>query len=283
MAQAKPQFTAEQILEAGRRAEAQGQLDYAIQFYRHLTDHHPNAPEAQIAREALSNLAPGGRATAAPESKAPAPAGVQPTATVRPYRNGASQVLGAGVTPEGPSLGSRPVGGAPGQPPVPGPAMSRIDLRLAPPPEARPDTRFDMRREPGPRPPTPAPATAPLPAQPVPPPTAAILPVDLPHPVRGYRISRFFAGVVTVMGLLQLVAGVGLTGLWLAALFRLVGAEQVPGLLIAAGPYAIGLVFTGAVTIVMGQALKAIFDTANASRELVAIARAVASGGRDEH
>ena len=80
-----------------------------------------------------------------------------------------------------------------------------------------------------------------------------------------------------------LVAGVGLTGLWVAAMLRLAGADQMPGFLIAAGPYSIGLVFTGAVTIVMGQALKAIFDTANASRELVAIARAVASGGRDEH
>lgn len=289
MAQAKPQFTAEQILEAGRRAEAQGQLDYAIQFYRHLTDHHPNAPEAQAAREALARLGPA-RAAGGPEGKAPvtAPAGAQPSATVRPYRNGASQPLGAATTPEGPTLGTGPGGGVPGHSPAPAPApaMSRIDLRLAPPPEARPDARFDLRREAGPRPPPPAPAQAPLPAHPAPhvqASAAAFHPVELPRPVRGYRISRFFAGVVTVMGLLQLVAGVGLTGLWVAAMLRLAGADQMPGFLIAAGPYSIGLVFTGAVTIVMGQALKAIFDTANASRELIAIARTVASGGRDEH
>jgi hypothetical protein len=153
--------------------------------------------------------------------------------------------------------------------------MSRIDLRLAPAPERRLDPRIDPRREMGPPPPPPA---APAPA-----PAPVFQPIALPYPVRGYRISRFFAGVVTVMGLFQLVAGVGLTAAWLAAMFRLAGADQVPAMMIAAGPYAIGLVFTGAVTIVMGQALKAIFDTANASRELVAIARAVASGGRDEH
>jgi hypothetical protein len=56
--QAKQQFTADQILEAGRRAEAQGQSEYAVQFYRHLTDHHPSSAEASVAREALSRLAP---------------------------------------------------------------------------------------------------------------------------------------------------------------------------------------------------------------------------------
>lgn len=279
MAQAKPQFTPEQILEAGRRAEAQGQLDYAIQFYRHLTDHHANAPQTQAAREALARLGQG-RAPAPADGRAPAKA--QLAASVRPYRNGASQPLGAATTPEGPTLGSIPGGGAPSQPPAPGPALSRIDLRLAPAPEAATGARFDMRREAGPRPPAPGPAAATTTAQQVPP-AAAFHPVELPHPVRGYRTSRFFAGVVTATGLLQLVAGVVLTAAWLAAMLRLGGAEQVPGFLIAAGPYSIGLVFTGAVTIVMGQALKAIFDTANASRELVAIARAVASGGHDEH
>lgn len=277
MAQAKPQFTADQILEAGRRAEAQGQLDYAIQFYRHLTDHHASAPEAQSAREALARLGPG-RAAGLPEAKATGPLGAQPTATVRPYRNGASQPP-APTTGE-PAAATGPTGPASGMPPHgqpalgPGPAMSRIDLRLAPAPERRFDTRTDPRREAAAPPPTVAHAPAPAPA---------FQPIALPYPVRGYRISRFFAGVVTVMGLMQLVAGVGLTGLWLAAMLRLAGADQVPGFMLAAGPYAVGLVFTGAVTIVLGQALKAIFDTANASRELVAIARVVASGGRDEH
>lgn len=56
MAQASPQFSAAQILEAGRRAESDGRFDYAVQFYRHLTDHHGRTPEAASARESLSRL-----------------------------------------------------------------------------------------------------------------------------------------------------------------------------------------------------------------------------------
>lgn len=54
--QASPQITAAQVLDAGRRAEADGRVEYAIQFYRHLADHHAGAPEAAVAREALSRL-----------------------------------------------------------------------------------------------------------------------------------------------------------------------------------------------------------------------------------
>lgn len=56
MVQASPQVTAAQVLDAGRRAEADGRVEYAVQFYRHLTDHHAGAPEAAVAREALSRL-----------------------------------------------------------------------------------------------------------------------------------------------------------------------------------------------------------------------------------
>lgn len=56
MVQASPQVTAAQVLDAGRRAEADGRIEYAVQFYRHLTDHHSGAPEAVAAREALSRL-----------------------------------------------------------------------------------------------------------------------------------------------------------------------------------------------------------------------------------
>ena len=56
MVQASPHVTAAQVLEAGRRAEADGRVEYAVQFYRHLADHHAGAPEAAVAREALSRL-----------------------------------------------------------------------------------------------------------------------------------------------------------------------------------------------------------------------------------
>jgi len=56
MVQASPHVTASQVLDAGRRAEADGRVEYAVQFYRHLTDHHAGAPEAAAARQALSRL-----------------------------------------------------------------------------------------------------------------------------------------------------------------------------------------------------------------------------------
>ncbi|HEY7690505.1 MAG TPA: hypothetical protein VH835_17525 [Dongiaceae bacterium] len=53
MPPAAQQFTPSQILEAGRRAEAEGRTEYAVQFYRHLIDHHGGAPEAEAAHDAL--------------------------------------------------------------------------------------------------------------------------------------------------------------------------------------------------------------------------------------
>lgn len=56
MVHASPHVSAAQVLEAGRRAEADGRVEYAIQFYRHLTEHFGAAPETAFAREALSRL-----------------------------------------------------------------------------------------------------------------------------------------------------------------------------------------------------------------------------------
>ncbi len=58
MAQSKQQFSPDQILEAGRRAETQGQGEYAIQFFRHLVEFYPASNEAAVAREALQRLTP---------------------------------------------------------------------------------------------------------------------------------------------------------------------------------------------------------------------------------
>jgi len=57
MAQASLQYTPVQVLQAARRAEAEGQMDYALQFYRHLVEQHSSSPEAQEAREGLFRIA----------------------------------------------------------------------------------------------------------------------------------------------------------------------------------------------------------------------------------
>lgn len=50
------QLSSTQILEAARRAEAEGKLDYAVQFYRHIVEHYGGSPEAYEARDAFLRL-----------------------------------------------------------------------------------------------------------------------------------------------------------------------------------------------------------------------------------
>jgi len=56
MLHASPQFTPAQLVEAGRRAEAEGRLDLAVQFYRHLVEHFSEAVEAAEAHGALGRI-----------------------------------------------------------------------------------------------------------------------------------------------------------------------------------------------------------------------------------
>jgi hypothetical protein len=60
MLQGTPQFTPQQLLEAGRRAEADGQVDAAVQFYRHLTDYYGFTAEAAEARNGLGRMGAAG-------------------------------------------------------------------------------------------------------------------------------------------------------------------------------------------------------------------------------
>lgn len=56
MQQQAGQFTPEQLIVAGRRAEAQGQPSYAVQFYRYIAEQYPSTTEAYEARDALYRL-----------------------------------------------------------------------------------------------------------------------------------------------------------------------------------------------------------------------------------
>lgn len=51
-----PQYTAAQILEMGHRAEHEGNLEYATQFYSYIADNLAGVPEAVDARLALERL-----------------------------------------------------------------------------------------------------------------------------------------------------------------------------------------------------------------------------------
>ena len=50
------QFTPPQLLEAGHRAEADGHLELAARFYRHLTEHYAFSPEAAEAHNGLGRI-----------------------------------------------------------------------------------------------------------------------------------------------------------------------------------------------------------------------------------
>ncbi|MGF1650306.1 MAG: hypothetical protein ACFCUN_07640 [Hyphomicrobiaceae bacterium] len=57
MSQTTASYTAAEILAAGRAAEAQGNLDYARRFYRHIVEFIGEGPEVAEADEALRRLA----------------------------------------------------------------------------------------------------------------------------------------------------------------------------------------------------------------------------------
>jgi hypothetical protein len=56
MLETASQFAPSQLLESGRRAEADGRIDLAALFYRHLTEHYPNTSEAGEARSGLGRI-----------------------------------------------------------------------------------------------------------------------------------------------------------------------------------------------------------------------------------
>jgi hypothetical protein len=58
MQQAQGNFTPEQLIVAARRAEAQGQPAYALQFYRYIADNLSSSTEAYEARDAIYRLSP---------------------------------------------------------------------------------------------------------------------------------------------------------------------------------------------------------------------------------
>ena len=72
MPQTSPAYTPPEILQAGYQAEADGRLEYAVQFYRHLTDYYARTPEGLEARKALQRL------NAEPAAKSADQAGSRP-------------------------------------------------------------------------------------------------------------------------------------------------------------------------------------------------------------
>jgi hypothetical protein len=104
------QFSPQQLLESGRRAEAEGRLDVAHQFYRYLADQYGYTAEAGDGRSGLARLSAAGHSQSlwqsASASPPPAPGNRHTSTRVRrgkplesrqDYRGGrALAVLAAG-------------------------------------------------------------------------------------------------------------------------------------------------------------------------------------------
>jgi hypothetical protein len=99
---------------------------------------------------------------------------------------------------------------------------------------------------------------------------------ELPPVADGYRAGRLLAKVLSVIGWISCGASVLLLVLSVGAMF-VPAASAMSGVLRLAGPAAaLGGVIGGLVTIFIAQMARALFDTANATRDLAAIERAKA-------
>jgi hypothetical protein len=92
-----PQLTPAQLLDAGRRAEAEGRPDLAARFYGHLTRHFADTAEAATAHGALARVETWQTDTkACPPAAAPAPS--RPLPPERdPYATGRALARALGV------------------------------------------------------------------------------------------------------------------------------------------------------------------------------------------
>lgn len=195
-------FTPQQVLDAGRRAETDGRRDYAIQFYRHLTDHWSETAEASAARDGLARL------------------GIRPA-------------------------------GAPSMPPTPPPTGYSMNGNGA------------VQSYPAPMPNTialPPDASAVSPA-----PRASAQSRHVRH--EKYRAGRFVAGFIIGIGLLTMLAGAGFMVAAAAAKYgyQISLPPQIP---VVDPVMAAAMLAGGLFVMFIGQLAQAVFDGANAVRDL---------------
>lgn len=273
-----PQYSAAQLLDIASRYELEGNLEYANQFYRYLAENLVGTPEAAQARAALERLA---QRQASQRDKAP------PLKT-EPERGPQWQQAGgrAQLPPQSAAQRAEPTLSTPS-------AQQRPRETSQPGYPGRSDTA------------RPAPAQHPQFATPKgsPPATAGPYPnqpnlsahadddnnTPLPRVVRGeeeevddgvefvpgYRVGRFLAFTMVLVGWLALIGGIVFAGLAIAG----VAGSQIMaeygglpfGVLIGLAGLAAGLLM-----IFLGSMAQAAYEAANNTRELLEIERAKA-------
>ncbi len=230
------QFTPAQVLEAARRAEGEGRVEFALQLYRHLATNHPGSGEASAAQDALARL--GNNQTAAPGGRRPGPL-TPPPFEPPPFE----PVLGG-------AIGS-PMGNPLGNP---------FDYSRSPETGFGPGSASQGYGQPAARPP---PAEVHH---------AQGLALELPYEVRDYRTARLIAVVMTWLGGLTTLVGLGLLPVTVVSP-KTIAALPIIGKLVG-GPATVAWMLVGGLaTIVLGQLVRALLDQAIATRDMAALAR----------
>jgi hypothetical protein len=236
MVQTSVQFTPVQVLQAARRAEAEGKMDYALQFYRHLVEQHGTTPEAQEAREGLFRIAEWrwGEARVARGREA-ANAGATPSQTAPPQ-----PPQGAPSTPPG---GQRVYNVANNPPQQPSSYYPEQQTGAAP--GKLPQIIEREHNQQG----------------------------EDPPPFRPrFQIAKFAANVLSGLGWITLLAGIGGAIGGFGGFYAELSTIALLGLpfgVLLGGP----AVVLGLVLVVAGQLATAVFASTNAQLELVAIER----------
>ncbi len=283
----KNPYTPAEILDMGRRAEFEGNLDYATQFYSYLIEGLPNtreASEARIGMERVSQLRDRPATSPTPQQGPPPSAG--PTTNVQ------DAVPRTGPSSSRLSLDTSARAVNPQQKPQP--AQQRTEPSLAAPP---------ARAGSAPQRPPPSHQTTangqPPQQSGAPPPQAHWNPVSvadgqpnaggpLPRVVRrddesedevefvpGYKIGRFLAFALVLFGWLALLGGIAFVGATIAGVAGDQPLAEYGGLPLGV---VIGLAaFAGGIILVfVGSLAQAAFEAANNTRELLEIERAKA-------
>lgn len=273
---AKPQFTPRQILDAGLRAENVNQLEHAAQFYRFLLDHHAGAPETEAARGHLRRIA--SQRTDEREAHADTPPTGPSQRHASSYAGGvATSVLGPAGLVNGATIPTPHVitrsdpgdrgGFSPALHPLASPTASADPAGGFGRTSAAPGYGDPYGYAPALPPGDDRQAAGTSSPEPI---RVSLPHLHLPEAVRRYAVGRFLAGAMIALGFVAVVAGAALVGIATLAPTLSLPIPLPVGITIGATTLLGGL---GALFV--GQAARALFDSANATRELVDILRAV--------
>ncbi|MBU2582112.1 MAG: hypothetical protein KJ622_10375 [Alphaproteobacteria bacterium] len=287
----KPSYSPSEILDMGRRAESEGNLDYATQFYSYLVEGLPGtreAAEAVIGLQRVNQLrdkhtaAPSPHHTAAvqqpapPHTSQPRPQAYEDVPRSRPPASQPRLSLDGSAKSAGSAQGAirqraEPSLSGPSSPPP------MKTSRPSPPPQSQPPGHQPHHRGPPPQAhwnpvsvaDEPAVSDTPLPKVMRPDEETE----DEVEFIPGYRFGRFLAFVMILFGWLTALGGIVFLGLTVAGV---AGTQPLPdyaglplGLVIAAAA-----VVSGIILVFLGSLALAAYEAANNTRELLDIERA---------